>query len=212
MTRAVWIGIALFGAWLFSPDVAHAQTCEPRTNVPSYEAGKPAPIICDLHGSQHVKILDGSGNVLATVASAAAPTLGEGQTTSISVDLAGNARMTLGTCLSGESACVGDSPTSYIMVRTVLSSSGQKTADAQIKATAGYVSHMICQGSDAAATAGTIILHDETTETGTAVFTFTVAALDYHTPMVFPIQANFATGIYLGFTTTADMACTVFYQ
>lgn len=115
-------------------------------------------------------------------------------------------------CLSGESNCIADSPTSYIMVRTVLLSSGIKTADAQIKASAGYVSHMICQGVDAAATAGTIILHDALTETGTAVFTFTVAALDYHTPMVFPIQTNFATGIYLGYTTTGDISCTVYYQ
>ena len=100
----------------------------------------------------------------------------------------------------------------YQIVRGNLLSSGQKTADAQIKASPGYVSHMTCQGSDAAAVAGTIILYDATTETGTAVFTFTVAALDYHNPVVFPIMVDFASGIYLGYTTTSDMACTVFYR
>jgi len=146
-------------------------------------------------------------------ATASAVTQGENTTMGAeSCDLQQNLRTTLGTCLSGESNCVGDSPTSYIMVRTVLLSSGQKTADAQIKASAGYVSHMICQGTDAAATAGMIIIHDALTETGTAIFTFTVAALDYHTPMVFPIQTNAATGIYLGYTTTGDMNCTVYYQ
>ena len=91
-------------------------------------------------------------------------------------------------------------------------SSGQKTGDAQIKASAGYVSHMICQGSDAAAVAGTIIIHDSLTETSTAIFTFTVAALDNHVPMVFPINVQAATGIYLGYTTTTDVNCTVFYR
>lgn len=127
------------------------------------------------------------------------------------LDTAGNLLVSLGTCISGESNCALDSPGSYLMVRTVLTSSGQKTGDAQIKAAAGYVSHMICQGTDAAATAGTIIIHDALTETGTALFTFTVAALDYHTPMVFPIQVNAATGIYLGYTTTGDVNCTVYY-
>ncbi len=157
-------------------------------------------------------MVDGEAHALCQ-ATAAAVTQGENTTMGAdSCDLQQNKRMTLGTCLSGESSCVGDSPDSYIMVRTVLSSSGIKTADAQIKASAGYVSHMICQGVDAAATAGTIIIHDALTETGTALFTFTVAALDYHNPMVFPIQTNAATGIYLGYTTTGDVSCTVYYQ
>jgi hypothetical protein len=128
------------------------------------------------------------------------------------LDTANNTLVSLGTCLSGESNCIADSPSSYIMVRNVMLSSGQKTADAQIKASAGYVSHMTCIGTDAAAVAGTIIIYDNTAESGTALFTFTVAALDYHTPMVFPIQVNAATGIYLGYTTTSDVNCTVFYQ
>jgi hypothetical protein len=128
------------------------------------------------------------------------------------LDTAGNLLVSLGTCISGESNCVLDSPDSYIMTRNVMLSSGQKTADAQILAAAGYVSHMICYGTDAASVAGTIILYDSLTETSTAVFTFTVGALDYHVPITFPINTNFATGIYLGYTTTTDVNCTVFYK
>lgn len=216
MKRALWIGVGLFGAWLCAPGLTYAQTCEPRVNVPSYESGRAAPIICDPHGSQHVRIVDDDGldiTVLsAATATAAAPSLSEGQRTSFSVDLAGNTRVTLGTCFGGDSHCEGDDPDSYLRVRTHVTSSGQKTADAQIKASAGWVSHMICQGTDAAAVAGTIIVYDNTAESGTALFTFTVSALDYHNPIVFPIMTPAATGIYLGYNGPTDMNCTVFYK
>jgi hypothetical protein len=146
-------------------------------------------------------------------ATAADPAYTENFTMSAdSCNLAGAKRMTLGTCISGESNCYADSPDSYIIVRRDLLSSGQKTADAQIKATPGYVGHMICQGTDNAAVAGTIIVYDSLTETGTALFTFTVAALDYHVPMTFEINTAAATGIYLGYNTTTDVNCTVFYR
>ena len=103
MTRIVWIGLALLSAWLYAPVLAQAQTCEPRTNVPSYEVGKPAPIICDEHGSQHVKIVDADGNFIPeAVATEAAPTLPEGSRASLSLDLAGNLRITPGTQAGGE--------------------------------------------------------------------------------------------------------------
>ena len=115
--------------------------------------------------------------------------------------------------LAGEdTTATGANSTGVLVTEQRYLSSGQKTADAQIKAAAGYVSHMICQGADGAAVAGTIILHNATTETGTAVFTFTVAALDYHVPMVFPINTAFDTGIYLGYTNAVEVSCTVFYR
>ncbi len=122
-------------------------------------------------------------------------------------DVNGAKWQSLKTQIAGENI-----PADVMKVRTEMTSSGQKTGDAQIKATPGYVSHMICQGTDAASVAGTIIVYDSLTETGTALFTFTVAALDYHVPMVFPIQTVAATGIYLGYATTSDVNCTVFYQ
>lgn len=100
----------------------------------------------------------------------------------------------------------------YQRVRGDFLTSGEKTADAQIKAAAGYVERMICAGTDAAAVAGTIILYDSLSETGTVIYTLRLAALDYHVPMVLPIQYHAATGIYLGYTTTTDINCEVFYR
>ena len=216
MKRALWIGVGLFGAWLCAPGLTYAQTCEPRVNVPSYESGRAAPIICDPHGSQHVRIVDDDGldiTVLsAATATAAAPSLSEGQRTSFSVDLAGNTRVTLGTCFGGDSHCEGDDPDSYLRVRTHTTPSARVTSDTQIKASAGWVSHMTCAGTDATATAGTIILYNNTAESGTILQQWDVLAVAYTNPIVFPIMAPAATGIYLGFTTTADVACTVFYK
>jgi len=127
-------------------------------------------------------------------------------------DAVGNTLVSLGTCISGESACVSESPNSYIMTRQVTTPSSRVTSDTQIKATAGWVSHMTCAGTDTASTAGTVILYDNTAESGTILQQWDVLVADYHTPVVFPILAVASTGIYLGFTTTADVACTVFYK
>lgn len=147
-------------------------------------------------------------------ATTTAPTMAENSTMSAeSCDLNASVRTHFTKCLAGESFCVGTSPDSYIMVRTDLLSSGKKTADAQIKASAGYAGNMICIGDSSAAAGGTIIVYDSLTETGTALFTLDiVASADYHVPMVLPIYTSAATGIYLGYTTVSDVACTVFYR
>lgn len=90
--------------------------------------------------------------------------------------------------------------------------SGNKTADTQVKASAGYVHSLVCIGTDAAATAGTIILYDNTAESGTVVLSWAVQAAAYAQPVVFPLDVLMTTGIYLGFTTTNDIACTVSYR
>ena len=86
------------------------------------------------------------------------------------------------------------------------------TADTQIKATPGYVNFMWCIGSDAAATAGTIKLYDNTAESGTVVVDFDVQAVAYNYPVPFPVKRSFTTGIYLGYTTTTDVKCYVSYR
>ena len=83
-------------------------------------------------------------------------------------------------------------------------------ADNQVKAGAGILHSVICQ-SDAAATAGSIILYDSLTETGTKIWEWTIAAQFYPPyPLVFDVA--FATGLFVGYTTTADVLCTVTYQ
>ena len=102
------IALALLASGLWNTP-AQAQTCEARNdgNVPSYTNGTPNPIICDTHGSQRMLMVDGDGNeVTSTAAEAtateAAPTYTEGASSSLSLDLSGNLRTTLGTLLSGE--------------------------------------------------------------------------------------------------------------
>lgn len=122
-------------------------------------------------------------------------------------DSEGNLRVTLGTLFSGE-----DQTNNVLRVEGQFSYSGNKTADTQIKASAGYVHNLVCIGTDAAATAGTIILYDNTAESGTVVMSWAVQAVAYTQPVVFPLDVVMTTGIYLGFTTTADVTCTVSYR
>ena len=88
------------------------------------------------------------------------------------------------------------------------------TSNTQVKALPGYVAYMVCIGTDAAAQAASIILSDATAEdTGTTVVTWAVqAAYNYATPLIFPVQRNFDTGIYLNYTATADIGCYVVYR
>lgn len=117
------------------------------------------------------------------------------------------ADMNLGTLISGE-----DQTNNVLRVEGQFSYSGNKTADVQVKASAGYVHNLVCIGTDAAATAGTIILYDNTAESGTVVMSWAVQAAAYAQPVVFPLDVVMTTGIYLGFTTTADVTCTVSYR
>jgi len=86
-----------------------------------------------------------------------------------------------------------------------------KTADFQVKASAGFVHTITFACVDAAPTAGTIILYDSLTETGTILYseTFTTTAFRGYTVT---LDVAAATGLYLGFTTTADVGVTVSYR
>jgi hypothetical protein len=122
-------------------------------------------------------------------------------------DTNGALKVTQATLFSGE-----DQTNNVMRVEGQFSYSGNKTADTQIKASAGYVHNLVCIGTDAAATAGTIILYDNTAESGTVVLSWAVQATAYAQPVVFPLDVAMTTGIYLGFTTTADVTCTVSYR
>jgi len=84
-------------------------------------------------------------------------------------------------------------------------------ADAQIKAGSGILHTLTFSCDDAAPTAGSIIVYDSLTETGTELFnhTFTTTAF---VPFSVTIDGSFSTGLYVGFTTTADVNCTVSYR
>lgn len=78
-----------------------------------------------------------------------------------------------------------------------------------------FVKYLTCSPTDNAAVAGTIQLRDAVAAgAGTIAVEWTVLAIDYTVaaPKVFPVNATFATGIYLDFTTTSDVKCWVTYR
>lgn len=85
------------------------------------------------------------------------------------------------------------------------------TADTLVKTGAGTLKRLIFSCNDAAPTAGSIIVYDSLTETGTVIYseTFTTTAFRGYT---IEVDALFSTGLYVGFTTTNDVNCLVVYE
>ena len=85
-------------------------------------------------------------------------------------------------------------------------------ADQLYKSGPGYVRGITCY-SDATATAGTIALLDNTVAgAGNTLWSFDVLAIAYNTPFTVDLQTPFSIGLYLDFTTTADVKCMVRYR
>jgi hypothetical protein len=84
-------------------------------------------------------------------------------------------------------------------------------ADAQIKAGAGFLHTITFSCNDAAPTAGSIIVYDSLTETGTQIFNHTFTTTPF-VPFTLTFDVSFATGLYVGFTTTADVNVSVSFR
>ncbi len=85
-------------------------------------------------------------------------------------------------------------------------------ADQLYKSGPGYVRSITCY-SDATATAGTIALRDNTAAgAGNILWSFDVLAIAYNTPFTVDLQTPFSVGLYLDFTTTADVKCMARYR
>ena len=84
-------------------------------------------------------------------------------------------------------------------------------ADAKIATGEGVVHTVTFSQADAAPTAGSFILYDNTAESGTAIVshTFTTAVFS---PTTIVLDAVFNKGLYAGFTTTADVYVTITYK
>lgn len=91
------------------------------------------------------------------------------------------------------------------------STSGVLTSDTQVKASAGFVHTITISQNDAAPTAGTIDVYDNTAASGTKIFTWTLTTAVF-TPFTVVLDVSCANGIYVDFTTTADVAVFVSYR
>lgn len=90
-------------------------------------------------------------------------------------------------------------------------SSTAKTADALIKSGSGFLHTLTFSCNDAAPTAGSIIVYDNTAESGNILYseTFTTTAFRGYSVL---LDVEFSTGLYIGFTTTADINCVASYR
>ncbi len=86
--------------------------------------------------------------------------------------------------------------------------------DTLVKPGEGILYALTFSQIDAAPTAGTIIVYDNIAESGTILFSSTwTTAIFYPTTVTFgPYGSSFLTGLYVGFTTTADIGVTVSYR
>ena len=154
------LGLVCLGWVALMPAPSVQAECRVLSSTPTYEAGKLKDLTCGTDGALSVSIIGGGISTLGT-ATAAAPTLVEASSATFSFDLAGNARVTLGTLLSGE-----DQTNNLMMV------SGGNTRITQLVGTGGVPS----TASDATTTAtilpvGKKTFHSVVTCTGTCVQT-----------------------------------------
>lgn len=136
---------------------------------------------------------------------AAATTYADGDVTVLQSDVNGNTKVTLNTLIAGEDL------TNDVQKVEQRFSYVNLSADGQVKAGAGFLHTLTFAQIDAAPTAGTIIVYDSLTETGTIIYSETFDTTVFRGYTV-TLDVSFATGLYIGFTTTADVGCTVSYR
>lgn len=90
-------------------------------------------------------------------------------------------------------------------------SSGSLTADTLVKTGAGLIHTITFSCDDAAPTAGSFTLFDNTAESGTEIFSHTFTTTPFM-PFSIILDHTFATGLYAGFTTTADVNVVISYR
>lgn len=123
------------------------------------------------------------------------------------------AKVTLATTLAGEDVAndVQKTEERYLTI-PIGGTTAMVAADQLYKSGPGYVRGITCY-SDATATAGTIALLDNTAAgAGNTLWSFDVLAVAYNTPFTVDLQTPFSVGLYLDFTTTADVKCMVRFR
>lgn len=85
-----------------------------------------------------------------------------------------------------------------------LISSGVKKSDTLVRTGPGYLHTVTIAQDDAAPSAGTIDIYDGTDANGVKIFSWTLTTAVF-IPFTVILDVNFSTGLYMDFTTTADV-------
>lgn len=128
-------------------------------------------------------------------------------------DTSGNLKVMKGAASAGEHAA-----DDYVNVESHFTNlpTGATTSriagDTAIKNSAGFLHSISCY-SDATATAGSVVLRDNTAAgAGNILWSFDVLAVAYNTPFTVFFDVPFTVGLYADYTTTADLFCTITYR
>lgn len=134
------------------------------------------------------------------------PTYTNGQAAQFQTDANGNQLVSLATQLAGE-----DLNNNLMKVEQRFSGSGAVTSDLAVSSVAGFIHTVTIAETDAAPTAGTIDIYDNTTNSGTKLFTWTLTTAVF-IPFTVTLDVSVANGIYVDFTTTADVAVFISFR
>jgi len=110
------------------------------------------------------------------------------------------------TLLAGE-----DLTNNVLKTEQRFSYSAVAVADVQVKSGAGFLHTVTFSCNDAVPTAGSIIIYDNTAESGTQVFNHTFTTTPF-IPFTVHLDYSISTGIYIGFTTTNDVNVSCGYR
>lgn len=132
-------------------------------------------------------------------------TLSNNELGTVGVDANRNLKVTQATLLAGEDLTNNVLKTEQRFSGTVVA------ADTLVKTGAGFLHSLTFSCNDAAPTAGSIIVYDNTAESGTQLFNHTFTTTPF-VPFTVTLDVTFSTGLYIGFTTTADVNVTPSYR
>lgn len=121
------------------------------------------------------------------------------------VDNQGNTKVTSATLTAGEDLTANVLKTEQRFTGVLVN------ADNQVKSGAGFLHALTFSCNDAAPTAGSIIVFNSLTESGTQLFNHTFTTTPF-VPFTVILDMEFSTGLYIGFTTTADVNVSVSYR
>lgn len=85
------------------------------------------------------------------------------------------------------------------------------TGDTLVRTGGGRIHTLTFSCNDTAPTAGSIIIYDNTAESGTEILNIAFSTT-YFAPFTVTLDVLFAVGLYVGFTTTNDVNLTISYN